>query len=83
MITGECNITSYLRSVENWMSSSDIHFRHDVKERIHTYVILHKMGKKWSCFFEWWFKGAFKTLKAKDAEVNATDNTIVLKLSID
>jgi hypothetical protein len=29
------------------------------------------------------FKGAFKTMKAKDAEVNATDDTIVLKLSID
>jgi hypothetical protein len=35
------------------------------------------MGKKWSYFFEWWFKGAFKTL-----EVNATDDTIVLKLSM-
>ena len=41
------------------------------------------MGKKWSYFFEWWFKGAFKTLKAKDVEVNATDDTIVLKLSTD
>jgi hypothetical protein len=83
MITGEYNISSFLRSVEGWMSSSVIHYRHDVKDRIHTYVILHEMGKKWSYFFEWWFKGAFKTLKAKDAEVNATDDTIVLKLSMD
>ena len=83
MITGEYNMTSFLRSAESWMSSSGIHYRHDVKDRIHTYVILHEMGKKWSYFFEWWFKGAFKTLKAKDAAVNATDDTIVLKLSID
>ena len=83
MITGEYSIISYLRSVENWMSASGIHYRHDVKDRIHTYVILHEMGKKWSYFFECWLKGAFKTLKAKDAEVNATDDTIVLKLSLD
>jgi hypothetical protein len=83
MITGEYNITSFLRSVEYWMSSSDIHYRHDVKDRIHTYVILHEMGKKWSYFFEWWFKGAFKTLKASDAEVNAADDAIVFKLSMD
>jgi hypothetical protein len=83
MITGEYNITSFLRSVEGWMSSSDIHYRHDVKDRIHTYVILHEMGKKWSYFFEWWFKGAFRTLKAKDAAVITADDTIVLKLSID
>ncbi len=83
MITGEYNIISYLRAIENWMSASSIHYRHDVKDQIHIYVILHEMGKKWSYFFECWFKGAFKTLKAKDAEVNATDDTIVLKLSID
>jgi hypothetical protein len=41
------------------------------------------MGKKWSYFFEKLFKGAFKTMKAKDAEVNAIDDTIVLKLSIE
>jgi len=29
------------------------------------------------------FKGGLKTMKAKDAEVNAIDDTIVLKLSID
>jgi len=83
MITGEYNIISYLSAVENWMSASGIHYRHDVKDRNHTYVILLEMGKKWSYFFEKWFKGAFKTMKAKDAEVNATDDTIVLKLSID
>src|SRR5215813_4440866 len=83
MITGEYNIMSFLRSTESWMSSSGFRYRHDVKDRIHTYVILHEMGKKWSYFFEWWFKGAFKTLKAKDVEVNATDDTIVLKLSMD
>ena len=82
MITGEYNILSFLRSTESWMSSSGFRYRHDVKDRIHTYVILHEMGKKWSYFFEWWFKGAFKTLKAKDVEVNATDDTIVLKLSM-
>jgi hypothetical protein len=83
MITGEYNMISYLSAVENWMSASHIHYRHDVKDRIHTYVILHEMGKKWSYFFERWFKGAFKTMIPKDAEVNATDDTIVLKLSID
>ncbi|MFY9869222.1 MAG: hypothetical protein WAK17_05855 [Candidatus Nitrosopolaris sp.] len=83
MITGEYNITSFLRSLESWMSSSGIHYRHDLKDRIHTYVILHEMGKKWSYFFEWWLKGAFKTFKAKDGEVNVTDDTIVLKLSMD
>jgi hypothetical protein len=40
-------------------------------------------AKKWSYFFERWFKGAFKTMKAKDAEVNAIDDTIVIKLSLD
>jgi hypothetical protein len=83
MITGEYNIISYLRAVENWMSASHVHYRIDVKDRIHTYVILHEMGKKWSYFFERMFKGAFKTMKPKDAEVNATDDTIVLKLCID
>jgi hypothetical protein len=58
MITGEYDIISYLRAVENWMSASSIHYRHDIKDRIHTYVILHEMGKKWSYFFEKWFKGA-------------------------
>ena len=32
MITGEYDIISYLRAVENWMSASGIHYRHDVKE---------------------------------------------------
>ena len=82
MITGEYNIISFLKATESWMSSSGFHYRHDVKDLIHTYVILHEMGKKWSYFFEWWFKGAFKTLKAKDVEINATDDTIVLQLSM-
>ena len=34
-------------------------------------------------FSNGWFKGAFKTMRPKDAEVNATDDIIVLKLSID
>jgi hypothetical protein len=83
MITGEHNYISYLGAVENWMSASSIHYRHDVKDRIHNYVILHEMGKKWSNFFERWFKGAFKSLETNDAEVNATDDTIVLKLCVD
>jgi len=45
MITGEYNIISYLRAVENWMSASGIHYRHDVKDRIHTYVILLRWEK--------------------------------------
>ena len=83
MITGEYNIISYLRAIENWMSASAIHYRRDVKDGIHTYVILLGMGKKWSYFFEKLFNGGLKTMKAKDAEVNAIDDTIVLKLSID
>ena len=51
MITGEYDIISYLRVCKNWMSASGIHYRHDVKDRIHTYVILLEMGKKWSYFF--------------------------------
>jgi hypothetical protein len=81
MLSGEYSISSFLNNVESWMSASDIHYRHEVYDNVHTYIIQHEMGKRWSYFFEKFFKTVFNDMKLKSAEVKTTYNTIILKVN--
>jgi hypothetical protein len=83
MLSGEYSISSFLNNIESWMSASDIHYRHTVYDNVHTYIIQHEMGKRWSYFFEKFFKTVFNDMKLKSAEVKTTYNTIILKVNTD
>jgi len=49
---GDVNKTTLLKTLDNYLSSSNLPFRKIIVDDKQRYIINHNMGKKWSLYFE-------------------------------
>ncbi len=74
------DIWSLLDAIESWLRISGFAYRREVNDTIHSYVLQHEMGKKWSLFLGKMFEVAFMELASCKTEFEVTDNMLVFKV---
>ena len=68
--------------IESWCRVSGFEYRHDINGNTHSFVIQHDMGKRWSSYIANVFKHVFSDVRAKWADFNTTDNTVMFNVEI-
>ena len=78
---GELNKETLTKTIENWLSTSNLPFRKMFIDKDYRYIINHNMGEKWSLYFDIVFcsLAAESGLEIKSKKIE--DDTISLTLA--
>jgi hypothetical protein len=79
LVKNEYNLSAFLDMIESWLRVSEIGYRRDVIGDVQTFVIQHRMGKRWSRYFESLIKYAFKDLNQNEPVLHINDNSIAFR----
>lgn len=76
LLRNEYTIISILDVLETRIRVSGFQYRHDVNGTIHSYVIQHDMGNKWSVYMAAQYGCVFDEFNLKAVTFEMTDNTL-------
>lgn len=82
LLRDEYNLTSALDVFETWIRTSGYAYVHKSDSARHSYVIQHKMGRKWSLYLAEQFRFLFSEHGLKEPEFDITDDTISFKVDV-
>ncbi|MEO9363986.1 MAG: hypothetical protein ABI348_08810 [Nitrososphaera sp.] len=71
---------SVLEFMERWVRTSDFGYRHLVEESLHTYIIQHGMGYKWSHYLGSLFCYVAEEVTVMKPEINIGKDMAILKI---
>jgi hypothetical protein len=84
LIKGEFTLTAFLDVLETWLTiGGPTSFKHDVENSIHTFVIRHDSGKKFSFLVETVLRIILEEMLNTKTEFITTDNNVVFKIRTD
>jgi len=82
-IKGGYDLKRCIETLEDYMKASGMNSDHRVEGDIHTFLIQHDLGLKWSVFTEQLLKQVFRSfLPDKELRFQTTDNTVILSVSL-
>jgi len=76
------DIESALDVIETWMSISGFPHKHLVNDCVHSYIIQHELGRKWSVYLSEMYRFLFEEFGLKKVHFDITDNTVSLTVDI-
>ncbi|MGB6785503.1 MAG: hypothetical protein WBE60_06455 [Nitrosotalea sp.] len=76
MLRNEYNIIPILDVLETRMRVSGFQYRHEVNDTVHSYVIQHDMGNKWSIYMAAQYRYVFDEFNLKTVTFEMTGNTL-------
>lgn len=76
LLRNEFNIESVFDIIEIRARVSGYPFRYDVKGKMHSFVIQHDLGSKWSLYLATRYKAAFEDVGLKNFKFRTATNTI-------
>ena len=79
LLRDEYSLTSALDVFESWIRASGYAYVHKSDAGRHSYVIQHKMSRKWSLYLAEQFRFLFKEYGLKEPEFDVTDDTVSFK----
>lgn len=82
MLRNEHDITSVLDVLETRIQISGFQYKHEVNGTVHSYVIQHDMGQKWSYYVAAQYGYIFGEFKLKPATFEMTDNTLAFVVDL-
>ncbi|MGI0046443.1 MAG: hypothetical protein ACREBB_04555 [Nitrosotalea sp.] len=82
LLRNEYDITSVLDVLETRIQVSGFQYRHEVNGTVHSYVIQHDMGRKWSDYMAAQYRYIFGEFKLKPATFEMTDNTLAFVVNL-
>lgn len=85
LMNGEYSINAFLRTIESWLRVTGFPYRHEVAPEnsyIHTFVINHGMGKRWSLYFQKLFTYCLNNLGYNSDGYEVTDSSIAFKIDL-
>jgi hypothetical protein len=85
LMKGEYSLLSFIDMTEAWIRSVGFPYTHNISEdnEMHSFVIQHDMGRRWSIYFEKMLRFVFEDLKlGKRPYFEITDNSVVFKVQI-
>ncbi|MDH3780339.1 MAG: hypothetical protein OES15_05725, partial [Nitrosopumilus sp.] len=72
-----------VETLEDYMRASGMNSDHRVEGEMHTFLIQHDLGLKWSIFTEQLLTQVFRSfLPEKELKFQTTDNTVILSVSL-
>lgn len=82
-IKGGYDLERCIETLEDYMRASGMKSDHRVDGDLHTFIIQHDLGMKWSVFTEQLLTQIFRYFATdKDLKFQTTDSTVVLKISL-
>ena len=82
-IKGGYDLERCLETFEEYMRASGMNSDHRIEGGLHTFLIQHELGMKWSVFTEQLLTQIFRNFASdKDLKFQTTDSTVVLKVSL-
>ena len=78
----EYTIKAFLDVIESWARSCGFATRQSVNGNVHTYVIQHDMGMKWSIYLRGIFDSIIAEIGTRKPEIRITNYTVVLKVEV-
>jgi hypothetical protein len=82
LLRKEHSIETFLDVVESWVRASGFPFMHELDEelRMHSFVIQHELGKKWSVYLAELYRYVFEELGTEKATFEVTSTTVIFKI---
>jgi hypothetical protein len=82
-IKGGYDLKRCLETLEDYMKASGMNSDHRIEGDVHTFLIQHDLGLKWSVFTEQLLTQVFRSfLPDKELRFQTTDNTVILSVSL-
>jgi len=82
-IKGGFDFERCIETLEDYMRTSGLNSDHRVDGNLHSFIIQHGLGIKWSVFTEQLLTQIFRNFASdKDLKFQVTDSTVVLKVSL-
>ena len=82
-IKGGFDLERCIETLEDYMRTSGMNSDHRVDGNLHSFIIQHDLGIKWSVFTEQLLTQIFRNFASdKDLKFQTTDSTVILKVSL-
>ncbi|PJC51328.1 MAG: hypothetical protein CO032_00185 [Nitrosopumilales archaeon CG_4_9_14_0_2_um_filter_34_16] len=82
-IKGGYDLKRCIETLEDYMRASGMNSDHRVEGDVHTFLIQHDLGLKWSVFTEQLLNQVFRSfLPDKELKFQTTDTTVILSVSL-
>jgi hypothetical protein len=82
-IKGAYDLERCIETLEDYMRASGMNSDHRIDGDLHTFLIQHELGMKWSVFTEQLLTQVFRNFASdKDLKFQTTDSTVVLKVAL-
>lgn len=82
-IKGGYDLERCIETLEDYMRASGMNSDHRIDGEIHTFIIQHDLGMKWSVFTEQLLTQIFRNFASdKDLKFQTTDSTVILKVAL-
>ena len=82
-IKGGYDLEKCIETLEDYMRASGMNSDHRIDGELHTFIIQHDLGMKWSVFTEQLLTQIFRNFASdKDLKFQTTDSTVILKVAL-
>jgi hypothetical protein len=82
-VKGGYDLKRCIETLEDYMKASGMNSDHRVEGDVHSFLIQHDLGMKWSVFTEQLLSQVFRSfLPDKDLKFQTTDSTVILSVSL-
>src|ERR671923_717220 len=87
MLRRKYNIHSALDMIETWISISGYSYNHNMEDldyssRLHSFIVQHHMGMKWSLYVAELYKNLFEECGVRNAQFDMTDSTLAFEIVV-
>jgi predicted DNA-binding ribbon-helix-helix protein len=87
MLRRKYNIYTALDMIETWISISGYSYTHntddlDYSDRLHSFIVQHHMGMKWSLYLSELYKNLFEEFGIRNAQFDLTDSTLAFEIVV-
>jgi predicted DNA-binding ribbon-helix-helix protein len=87
MLRRKYNIYSALDMIEGWVRASGYSYSHNLEDldysnRLHSFIIQHNMGMKWSLYLSELYKTLFEEFGIRNSQFDRTDSTLAFELVV-
>lgn len=82
-IKGEYNLKRCIETLEDYVRASGMNSNHKIEGDVHTFLVQHDLGIKWSVFTEHLLTQVFRSfLPDKELKFQTTDTTVILSVML-
>jgi hypothetical protein len=87
MLRMKYNIFSALDVIETWISISGYSYNHSTEylgnsEELHSFIVQHNMGMKWSLYLGELYKNLFEEFGIRNAQFDITNSTLAFEIVV-